>query len=165
MILLLDASNCNIVAISFKNLPISLRSQTFFFKRKCYSFFLFTFANEMKKTTIEQRRRCYSRILLGVFVPMLLLAAFHWHNDETGKANACVECVHHVPHSGHLTAQSFSVDDCLLCQFHALPYLPATVVMLVALLPVDRMVYNLSTVAVESGQSSCISLRGPPICF
>ena len=119
----------------------------------------------MKKTTIEQRRRCFSRILLGVFVPMLLLAAFHWHDDETGKANACVECVHHVPHSGHLTAQSFSVDDCLLCQFHALPYLPAAVVMLVALLPVDRMVYNLSTVAVESGQSSCISLRGPPICF
>ena len=115
--------------------------------------------------TIEQRRDCFARILLSVFVPMLLLVTIHWHENVAGNADACVECVHHVPHSGHLTAQSLSIDNCLLCQFHALPYLPAAVVMLVALLPVDRMVCNLSTVAVESGQSSCISLRGPPICF
>ena len=127
-----------------------------------YSIFLFTFAHEMKKTTIEQRRRCFARILLGVFVPMLLLATFHYHDDEIGKADACVECVHHVPHSGHLTAQSFSVDDCLLCQFHALPYLPAAVVMLVAFLPVNRMACQLSTIAAECRKSSCISLRAPP---
>ena len=95
---------------------------------------------------------------------MLLLAAFHWHDDETGKANACVECVHHVPHSGHLTAQSLSIDNCLLCQFHALPYLPSAIVVVVALLPVSKTVCNLTTVALADRQASCISLRGPPLC-
>lgn len=118
----------------------------------------------MKRMTIEQRRDCFARILLSVFVPMLLLVTFHWHENEAGNADACVECVHHVPHSGHLTAQSLSIDNCLLCQFHALPYLPSAIVVVVALLPVSKTVCNLTTVALADRQASCISLRGPPLC-
>ena len=67
-------------------------------------------------------------VLLWVFVPMMVLTAVHIHHEAVALSDSCHECVNHVPHGGHLSASGFSVDDCLICQTAALPYLMATTV-------------------------------------
>lgn len=68
-----------------------------------------------------QRKLC-AWTLLAVFVPMLLLTSVHRH--EVSVSQMCTECVQHIPHAGHWSQAVSGVDNCLLCQLHALSYLP-----------------------------------------
>ena len=72
----------------------------------------------------ETARRYYaSLVLLAVFLPMLLLASFHVHPEAPHEGDYCEECVHHLPHAGHIGSQTFCAFDCALCQFLTLPFL------------------------------------------
>ena len=82
----------------------------------------------MRRQSAEGRRRLAAWVLLWVFVPMMVLTAVHIHHEAVALSDSCHECVNHVPHGGHLSASGFSVDDCLICQTAALPYLMATTV-------------------------------------
>ena len=82
----------------------------------------------MKK--LELKRRFSAWILLAALLPMLLLSALHTHESAGTADDACVECVNHQPHAGHLTTTSQTLTDCVLCQFFSLEYLEGTVVAL-----------------------------------
>ena len=92
-----------------------------------------TFAPATRKPQMqtEQKRHLAAWALLSVFVPMLLLSALHVHHDATTADNYCVECVNHVPHSGHLTPSASTLTDCVLCQFFSLQYQEAALVLLI----------------------------------
>ena len=76
---------------------------------------------------IDHQRRITARLLLLVFVPMLLLASLHHHGVQTDVENTCVQCEHHQPHDGHMSSQSASLHDCVLCQFTTIPFVAADV--------------------------------------
>jgi hypothetical protein len=67
-------------------------------------------------------------VLLSVFVPMMVLVSLHHHDFHADVENTCVQCEHHVPHAGHISAQTVSHGDCVVCQFTTLSYLPSLVV-------------------------------------
>ena len=91
---------------------------------------------------IKSKRQTTARMLLAVFVPMLLLTSLHTHHEARTTGDDCYQCAHHQPHSGHLSAVQSVVHDCLLCQLASVPYISATVLLLV--LPVRAVVRTLS---------------------
>ena len=81
---------------------------------------------------LSHKRRLSARLLLAVFVPMLLLASLHRHESPvTVQDTSCYDCVHHVHHNGHLSANPQHAYSCVLCSFLTLPYLtpPAVAVL------------------------------------
>ena len=66
-------------------------------------------------------------LLLAVFVPTMLVSSLHHHGIESTMVD-CADCLHHVHHPGHLQALTISLDDCVLCQFLSLLYVPAKIV-------------------------------------
>ena len=72
-----------------------------------------------------RRRHLYAWILLGVFLPMLVMASVHVHTAYEETAVSCPDCVHHVHHDGHLSSTMLSIDHCVLCHFLAFNYLQA----------------------------------------
>ena len=111
---------------------------------------------------IDHQRRIAARLLLSVFVPMLLLASLHHHGIQTDVENTCVQCEHHQPHDGHMSSQSASLHDCVLCQFTTLTFVAAVVFAVV--------IYNkVHTSVIARRQSICLfggcgipTLRAPP---
>ncbi|MBR1711848.1 MAG: hypothetical protein IJ722_00360 [Alloprevotella sp.] len=110
---------------------------------------------------IELRRRLSAWMLLAAFVPMLLLSSLHRHADWGGSV--CAECVQHQPHTGHLTQALGGVDDCLLCHFFSLSYLPVAVCALV--LAGVPFVVSFRRLRVLTPQCIVgpVTLRGPPV--
>ena len=89
------------------------------------SAFLCTFAAVILN---RQRRSLVARALLAVYLPLLLLTMLHVHRGAVYVEDACYQCVHHEPHAGHITAQTFHLHDCVLCQLTTLQYVPAAVI-------------------------------------
>lgn len=73
-----------------------------------------------------RRRQFHAWILLGVFLPMLMIASVHVHTQYEDLSLSCTDCVHHVHHDGHIAASTLSLDHCVLCHFLAFHYLEAT---------------------------------------
>lgn len=71
---------------------------------------------------MEKRRRILSLILLAVFLPAFYASILHTHQEAVELTPECTECVHHLPHAGHVRAYDGGLSDCLLCQFLGLPY-------------------------------------------
>ncbi|MBQ8949133.1 MAG: hypothetical protein IJV25_06515 [Prevotella sp.] len=69
--------------------------------------------------------------LLSVFVSMMALSSLHRHQPVANPAADCVECAHHVHHSGHFTVAGNDVHECVLCQFLSSPVIPATLLAIV----------------------------------
>lgn len=70
------------------------------------------------------KRRISGFLLLSVILPTVFLAPFHHHDEHDHTGFSCEECAHNLPHPGHLSDEPDS-DDCLICQFLALQYVPA----------------------------------------
>ena len=102
-------------------------------------------------------------VLLSVFVSMLLLSGVHRHEAVAGATVDCMECAHHVHHSGHFTAAIDHVDDCLLCQFLSLAYTAAATIVLVSLAftKQNRGFFLMNNISQEG--SSVLFTRGPPL--
>lgn len=112
---------------------------------------------------IRQKRRLASWLLLSVFVPMMVLTSLHRHHVATDTAVACVDCAHHVHHSGHLTVGDTSIDNCLLCQFSGTPYVgddAAEQAFLPSINTVSQLWRTASLPAIEVLQKSS---RAPPV--
>lgn len=72
---------------------------------------------KMKETT---KRHISAIVLLAVFLPMLVLSSLHVHPETHLEDEHCEECMHHVPHAGHMGSQTTCSFDCVLCQFPTL---------------------------------------------
>ena len=108
----------------------------------------------------ERRRTILARLLLAVFLPMLIATTLHTH--EAVQTDVCVECVNHTPHAGHLSVSSHLLNDCVLCQLCALPYLAAVAVVFTSYCFISKTLAELNVPSVPSLQVSCPTLRGPP---
>lgn len=69
----------------------------------------------------ERRSQIFAIILLAVFLPAWLQATLHKHAPVDPHDFECAECVHHLPHQGHLSADNGEMSVCLLCQLLTLP--------------------------------------------
>ena len=84
---------------------------------------------------MKAKRVLFSRLMLAVFLPMLLLSVLHVHEGMYVEGDSCMECVNHIPHAGHLSINASHHDDCVLCQFTSLSFVEAVTVA-VATVPV-----------------------------
>ena len=112
---------------------------------------------------MRQRKRITSAwLLLSIFVSMTMLTGLHHHEPTANLAADCVECAHHVHHSGHFTVAAENLDDCVLCQFLSLVYTPAAT-LLVAIpicLTVKAVTSNTNFLCCEVGLYD--TTRAPP---
>ncbi len=114
---------------------------------------------------ITTRRKISAWILLGVFVPMLLLSAIHVHHHETHDEDECVECVKHIPHAGHISSAQGFTHTCLLCQLFSLPYLSATAVVLFINLNLILAFKAEAAPFVRLRAKGIVNPRAPPVCL
>ncbi|MBQ6651827.1 MAG: hypothetical protein IJM81_00315 [Prevotella sp.] len=110
----------------------------------------------------EQQRQTASRILLAVFLSMMLIQGFHVHHDMEG-AGACADCIHHVRHDSHFSTASFSIDNCVLCQFSGIPFLFAVAFALAVFVKTERRLMPSGIVGHLSLFSTLHSPRAPPV--
>ena len=110
---------------------------------------------------MRQFRQTSSCILLAVFLSMIMMQVSHVHRDM-GADEVCTDCLHHVNHDSHLSTASFSIDNCVLCQFAGVPYLFAVALSLGVFVRIERM-------GVPFGTANCLTLlfilhspRAPP---
>lgn len=103
-------------------------------------------------------------MLLAVFVPMLLLASLHVHEQGAAAADSCVECVEHHC-GGHFGQQTLSLHPCVLCQFLSLPVVLAATVLLAVLLLVPSVCLAPHAVFVPSAAADRHIPRAPPASF
>ena len=93
---------------------------------------------------------------------MIMLSTLHHHQPTVNVAADCAECVHHIHHSGHLTAATDHLDDCVLCQFLCLVYTPAATLMVAipVCLTIRITPSNVNFLCCKVGQYD--STRAPP---
>jgi len=103
--------------------------------------------------------------MLTLYVSILFSSCLHIHSDSFFAASECEQCVHHLPHSGHLTAGDGLQHDCLLCQFLNLTYVAATVVALLIYNMVCAHHNDAPLVRIGLAQWSILGLRAPPFSF
>lgn len=116
----------------------------------------------MNKSDI--RRMKFARLLLLVYLPLLIAVTFH-HHSEAERASAvsfCQNCINHVHHNGHLTAQTSFSHDCVLCQLQSLPYVVPTTVRIAVFMAIAHIVYIVSCPFVKTREDDVFSTRAPP---
>ena len=101
-------------------------------------------------------------LLLSVFVSMVLLSGMHRHEAVASAEADCIECAHHVHHSGHFTTSVDHLDDCLLCQFLHLVYTTAAIIVLVPLVVLAQNRRFLLNCRMTQEEPSVRYTRGPP---
>lgn len=112
---------------------------------------------------MRQRKRIVSAwLLLSVFVSMILLSGLHRHQPVINPAADCVECAHHVHHSGHFTIGADHVHECVLCQLLSLPYLPSTGITVTLFFSLAVVVTSRGTSPVCRLACTTKSPRAPP---
>lgn len=114
----------------------------------------------MKETT---RRYYSSLVLLAVFLPMLLLSSFHVHPQSHVEGDYCKECVHHLPHAGHMGSLSVCSFDCVLCQFLTLPFLIAPMLVFTAKRFIHITPQCRTAQGVVAGVRGVVFGRAPPV--
>ena len=122
--------------------------------------YLFTFAAVKQ----EKGRHIASWLLLAVFLPMLLLSSFHFHENHVSEQTECTECVAHHCH-GHFSQLSDSMHHCVLCQFLTLTFVAGSVCAVVFLFHVSRILHARPLCGHCSDRCGIIVTRGPPACI
>lgn len=113
----------------------------------------------------QRKQRWTARLLMAVFVPLLLLSSMHHHPAVVSDETVCVECVHHTPHNGHLSAQATAIHDCVLCQFQSIVYLTTSVVVLLSFTPIHVANNTERAAFCQLCPVGSISSRAPPFAF
>lgn len=75
----------------------------------------------------------------------------------------CYDCVHHIRHNGHLSANQSFMHDCLLCQLHSLPYVVPTIVRIAVFIAMVHVAFVVSCPFVKTRQGDIHSTRAPPV--
>jgi len=110
----------------------------------------------------ETYRQRVARLLLFVFLLMQGVAAFHTHDHHAAEP-ICHECVQHLPHPGHLVDGPDHLDDCIICQLLAAPYLlpePTPLAEAVTSIPLHS---SLDYACAPSHEQMVPPLRAPPV--
>ena len=112
---------------------------------------------------VTRRQRLFAWMILSVYVPMVLLASLHVHSfNEYSKAIDCDQCHTAVHHSGHITAGSHNIDECLSCRFLSTQIdVPRTVTCHVAKQVAVHLEFFLATAPIVRAVAHP-SLRAPP---
>ena len=113
----------------------------------------------------QQGRKAVAWVLLSVIVSMLLLSGLHRHEVVASAATDCVECAHHIHHSGHLSIGFDHVDDCLLCQFLQFVYTAGATAVLTVVVVLLAAVRFWLAVRTTVGAGAVCTTRGPPCCL
>ena len=94
----------------------------------------------------NNRRKRFAWLLMLVYLPMMLAIAFHHHSEAEGATttSCCYDCVHHIRHNGHLSANQSFMHDCLLCQLHSLPYVVPTIVRIAVFIAMVHVAFVVS---------------------
>lgn len=89
-----------------------------------------------------QKRTWAARLLLLlVFLPILMFSSLHIH-ESVAYEGECYECANHLHHSGHISLQTASFHDCVLCQFVTLSFVVAVLVTLPTVLQARSFIIN-----------------------
>ena len=121
-----------------------------------------TFACTNMKMKETAKRYYSSWVLLAVFLPMFVLSSLHVHPQAHDEEDYCEECVHHLPHAGHISSQTFCAFDCVLCQFLTLPFLIAAAVVFTAKNPIHIAPHRVENQCVVERERGFVFLRAPP---
>ena len=113
----------------------------------------------------KTRRKASALVLLTLYVSILLFSCLHIHSESFFAANECEQCVHHLPHSGHLTAGDGLQHVCLLCQFLSLHYVAAAVTALILYNKVCARHYDAPLARIGLTKWGIVGLRAPPFRF
>ena len=111
-----------------------------------------------------QRIRLFSaRLLLGIFLPMLLLQVVHHHEGAACEEVMCTLCANHTHHAGHLAAQTAGMCECLLCQLFGTAFVVPVVVTLMAVVLASRAC-QMPCTAMRCGKAVTLcNPRAPPV--
>ncbi len=105
----------------------------------------------------------YSKLLLAVFIPALMISALHLHQPQAAETDVCVECAAHLPHVAHLSPSAGATLDCVFCQFLGLPYLLPILFAVVLLSRHGQKVAIRSICHPTRCAHLILSLRAPPM--
>lgn len=111
----------------------------------------------------QRSRVVIAWLLLTLFVSLQLLSGVHRHEEVTSATIDCMECAHHVHHSGHFAASDIHLDDCLLCQFLHFVYLAAASAVLVPLIISTQSRRFFLNSMIICKEPSVRFTRGPPV--
>lgn len=113
----------------------------------------------------NNRRKRFAWLLMLVYLPMMLAITFHHHSEAEGATttSCCYDCVHHIRHNGHLSANQSFMHDCLLCQLHSLPYVVPTIVRIAVFIAMVHVAFVVSCPFVKTRQGDIHSTRAPPV--
>lgn len=113
---------------------------------------------------IDNKRKRYAWLLMLVFLPMMIAITFHHHSAAEGTAamSYCYDCVHHIHHDGHLTADQNFAHDCVICQLHSLPYVVPTIANIAAFIAMANVVFVMSCPFVKTRKTDIHYTRAPP---
>ena len=115
---------------------------------------------------MKAKRVLFSRLMLAVFLPMLLLSVLHVHDGVYADGDSCMECVNHLPHAGHLSINANHHDDCVLCQFMSLSFVEAVTAVLTPAPAHHDVVFTLRHQQLLAAVGRISVPRAPPvICF
>ena len=112
---------------------------------------------------MEKARRIISFLLLAGFLSAFMASSLHRHPVSDAAEVACAQCVHHLPHNGHLSSYDGSLSDCVLCHFIGLPFV---VSLALAILPSARLISTLYSSLRRPFISAHLRLsspRAPPV--
>lgn len=112
---------------------------------------------------VKTKRRLSAWMLLSVFVPMLLLASLHVHQESDMATVSCTDCANHIAHSGHLSLQTIHGTSCVLCQFVSLPFIAATVTLLAVACAYTATQCVTRFVPCQAGVNLLYQPRAPPV--
>ena len=111
----------------------------------------------------KTKRRFSAWLLLSVFLPMLVFSSLHVHERMAVWQGACVDCVNHLPHAGHLSLDTHSPHDCVLCQFTSLPVLLGVAVAVGMVVVQSPRLFNLCLSFVPGPDDRLLASRAPPV--
>lgn len=113
---------------------------------------------------IEHIRTAIAVLLLSVVLPMTLVLPFHHHETEEPGLEPCELCATHQSHPGHLVSAT-PMDNCLICQFLGVTYLPEESVNGPSNPDVFSSFLSGPTASVPSVSLLNLSSRAPPFSF
>lgn len=95
---------------------------------------------------------------------MALLASFaHRHQAVVPEVElTCSACVHHLPHTGHISPSETGLADCVLCHFPVLPCLFTLLTLALTALEGKRIGVQFSVFAPHGAALRSHPGRAPP---
>lgn len=112
----------------------------------------------------EWKYRLYGIMLLMVILPVIIAVPFHHHALPASAEISCESCVHHLPHSGHLSG-TVVISDCVACQLLGAAFLSVKTLLVTAFSVLMRSLA--APLRLQRHSAVCISssTRAPPFSF